>query len=254
MERGGRAAGLAAALSALLLLTGQLLGGTVGGVLVASLLGAVVAGGWGRVLDLPSHRGVTGVLGLVVLLGGVAAWAAHRGEAPEVGSVWWALPLAGGVLGALAHQVWRRDGRPRVVDVLSAEIFATLVLGAGLLWSWATPLVAVTTAAGLAVTAVGDALFVHRRAESWAVGSLVGAATALGWSVGRHELDVPDTLLLAALAVLAPAVSQACRLVLLRLPAVRSGARGGLVTGLVSTLLAGIVAGLFTLLGSTPLT
>ena len=81
-----------------------------------------------------------------------------------------ALPVAGGVWASLAHQVWRSDGRPRVVDLLTAEVFAVLVIVAGFLWSWATPAAALAAAAGLAATALVDSVAPRQRFVAWAVG------------------------------------------------------------------------------------
>ncbi len=243
-ERGERVAARVTALAALVLAGAAWALGAPGVVAVAALMGLGIAMGWGRMLDLPSPRGTQAVLVSVVVLGVVAALLSWSdGQAFEF-SVWWALPVAGGVWASLAHQVWRRDGRPRVVDVLTAEVFAVLVVIAGFLWSWSSPAPALATAAGVAATGLVDSLFGRRRLVSWGVGVLVALGVAASWWWGRGASSV-DAVALAGVAVLGPTVSQAARLVLLRLPAVRSGASGGVVAGLVSASLAGIVTGLF---------
>ncbi|WP_462419037.1 hypothetical protein [Kytococcus sp. Marseille-QA3725] len=215
---------------------------------VAAVLGAVVAFGWGRMLDLPSARGTSLVLGTVVLLACTAAVSSHLDDHHFAVSVWWALPVAGGVWASLVHQVWRSDGRPRVVDVVAAEVFAVLVIVSGFLWSWATPGVAVVSGGGLVVTALVDTVLPRRRLVAWLAGALTGVAGAL--TLGAMPGHGPALVVAMVLSgVAAPTISQATRLVLLRLPAVRSGAAGGVVAGLVSTALAGIVPGLSATLG-----
>ncbi|WP_374928050.1 hypothetical protein [Kytococcus sedentarius] len=243
--RGQRAAARAAALSAVVLALAGWAAGPLAATAAATVAGAIVALGWGRVLDLPSPRGTRLVLGVVVALGVVAAVVSHVDDEPFALSVWWALPVAGGVWASLAHQVWRSDGRPRVVDVLTAEVFAVLVITAGFLWSWATPAAGLTAAAGLAATALVDSLAPRQRFLAWAAGALVGLAAAGTWWLVRDDVSTTRSLILGLVAVLAPTISQAARLVLLRLPAVRSGVTGGVVVGVVSASLAGIVTGLF---------
>ncbi|MFC0358326.1 hypothetical protein ACFFHC_00670 [Kytococcus schroeteri] len=215
---------------------------------VAAVVGAAVALGWGRMLDLPAPRGTVAVLLVVVALAVAAALTSRLDDRAFGVSVWWALPVAGGVWASLAHQVWRGDGRPRVVDVLTAEVFAVLVVVAGFLWGWSGPATVAVAALGVLVTAVGDALLPTRRWWAWAGGAAVATAAALllgGW----QHLSGAGRVLLVGAALVAPAVSQATRLVLLRLPAVASGASGGVVAGLVSVALTGIVAGLSAMLG-----
>lgn len=243
--RGQRAAARSAALCAIVLALAGWGAGPLAAAAVATVAGAIVALGWGRVLDLPSARGTRVVLGAVVALAVLAAVIGHLDDASFALSVWWALPVAGGVWASLAHQVWRSDGRPRVVDLLTAEVFAVLVIVAGFLWSWATPAASLAAAAGLAATALVDSVAPRQRFVAWAVGVVVGLAVAATWWAVRDDVSTARSLTLGSVAVLAPTISQATRLVLLRLPAVRSGVTGGVVVGVVSASLAGIVTGLF---------
>ncbi|GAB3592176.1 hypothetical protein GCM10027446_12290 [Angustibacter peucedani] len=89
------------------------------------VLALLLAGGWSRLLDLPSPRGTTAVL---ALSGAASAVAVARADA-EPRLEWLALALAGGVVTEFVHQLLRRDGRPRLVESVSGTVAGVVVLG-----------------------------------------------------------------------------------------------------------------------------
>lgn len=99
--------------------------------LVVALLACagVIAWGWAGALALPSPRGTFGVLSL----GGAALVlaVALRDGAPWLG--WLPAALALSMISAFAHQLLRRDGRPRVVESVSAVVLGLVLIGTGVL-------------------------------------------------------------------------------------------------------------------------
>lgn len=144
----------AAAVLAVLLAVGALAGPFL---LSASLLVAVVAlaTGWPNLLGLPTQRGSTTVLSLC----GAGAVLLVSLDPGDAGLSWLAAGLAMSVVATFAHQLLRRDMRPRLVEsvtgVVSGVVVVELVAG----WVAAgqqTPELVVTAAA--AVVAVAGAL------------------------------------------------------------------------------------------------
>ena len=153
--------------------------GVAASVAVAVVLGAAVALGWPVLLSLPSPRGTTGVV-----LGTGAAAALVVGATPD--DPWLRrLPvaLALAVLAACAHQLLRRDLRPRVVDSLGGTLG-----GAALAASAAGWVVVPATPGGWPLSAAAAAS-----------GAIACAALLAPWPL----------LLKAALAVAAAAVTGA---------------------------------------------
>jgi hypothetical protein len=95
-----------------------------------ALTGLVLAWGWAGTLALPSPRGSATVL-VVAAVGLVAAVLLREGP-PWLALLGPAVGLA--VVVALLHQVLRRDGRPRLVESLTAVVLGVLTLASGVLF------------------------------------------------------------------------------------------------------------------------
>ena len=74
--------------------------------------------GWVGLLDVPSPRGVIGVVGGTAL--GSAVLAAFRLDEPLLR--WVPVALALGLIGAFAHQILRTDGRSRLTFGLAGTV------------------------------------------------------------------------------------------------------------------------------------
>ena len=202
--------------------------------------GLIVAWGWAGMLALPSPRGtalvlVTGSLALVLS-------AALDRQAPWLD--WVPAALALSVIAAFLHQLLRVDGRPRIVESVSAVVLALGVLTCGVLMVPLThsdqgaALVAATLA-GAAASSVSDTLGRWPAARPWLVPAALvtgGAASALVAVL----LDQPWSIFLLS-GVLAGAVSHAVRSVLRDLPTM-AHARPRLVMAVSSVLVTGPVA------------
>ncbi|WP_432562318.1 hypothetical protein [Kineococcus sp. SYSU DK003] len=156
--------------------------------LAVVLLGALVAVGWPELLDLPARRGTTAVVALVAVVAAVVAVATAetaRADGTQVSGVLGSLPAvtALALLGAFGHQLLRRDGRPRLVESVTAVVTgqAVVVLAAG--WiavptTYAGPSLApVVLAAVVTTSAVAATTWPLRVAGP--VNLVVGGAT--GW-------------------------------------------------------------------------
>jgi hypothetical protein len=147
-----------------------------GAVLLAVL---ALAAGWPALLGLPTPRGTTAV----VALGGALSAVAVGATDSEPRLVWLAPALAGGVVGEFAHQLARRDARPRMVESVSGTIAGLVVLAslATVLALPGTPAGAdgvATWAAAVTVAVVVQALTLPGRwllALGVVLGALVGA-------------------------------------------------------------------------------
>lgn len=97
----------------------------------AAVLVAALAWGWPTLLALPGPRGVTGMVagaGLVcVLVVATTPGGASLERLPAV--------LGLTVLAACAHQLLRRDGRPRVVDALGGTLLGCALAAAAACWT-----------------------------------------------------------------------------------------------------------------------
>lgn len=137
-----------------------------------ALAAGVFGFGWPRLIDVPSKRGTSIVIGLVALAAIASAW--WTGDIALL-----ALVVAGGVIASFVHQMARRDGRPRLTETVSTTVTGILVVTAGVGWfvaaqaghlqvvllgaaallaaSGATALPARGTIAGVAAAAAGGA-------------------------------------------------------------------------------------------------
>ncbi len=156
------------------------LGGTVPLATVAGLLGVLVAAGWPRAVDVPAPVAASVLIGLT----GLSAVAATAGAV----AAGWSQPLgtlapvtALGVLAAFGRELVRRDGRPRLVESLTATVAGqvTVVLVCGWVLLPATDL----GAGGVLVA--GSAVAAARAATAlpWPVRLTSWAAFALGATV-----------------------------------------------------------------------
>ena len=96
-----------------------------GGYVVAA---AVVGIGWTRLLQVPTGWGIGWIVVGTGVVGAVVAALDGRGQLS-----WLPAVLAVGVIVAFVHQMGRGDGRPRLVESLSAAVFgqAVVLFGGG---------------------------------------------------------------------------------------------------------------------------
>lgn len=225
---------------------------TVSGVLGAAVLSSptvlaaalaaivlILAWGWAGTLNLPTPRGTVGT----VALGGLALVAAVGTRTTGPWLVWMPAALSLAMIAAFAHQVFRSDGRPRVVQSVSAVVLALGVLACGVLLvpPANTPEgVALVLGALAAATAssLTDLLGRWQALDGWlsALAMLAGGAAAV---LVSFYLGVPWTTWLL-LGVASGALSHAMRAILADLPTM-AHARPRLVCALASVMIVGIV-------------
>lgn len=219
------------------------LGGFASPYLIATsvaLGGFVVAWGWPVLLALPSPRGTTAVLMIGTVLCAVAVALTRSDPFLQ----WAPAALAVAVIAAFAHQLLRRDGRPRLAESVSASAagLATVSSGAALVplplvLGGAEALACAMAAAGL--SALADLCINMKRLRPWALPIamvLGGAASVAAAAVaGRPEVGPA-----ALVGVLVAAVAHAARRVLAVLPAMVLP-RAQLAAGAGSVLLSGVV-------------
>ena len=208
--------------------------------LAIALSAGVIAWGWAGLLGLPSPRGTS----LVLAVGSAAAIGTVLATREDPYLAWLPAAMAGAMIVAFAHQLARRDGRPRLVESIAATItaMAIVVSGASLValprnehGAW---VVAISSAA-VAVSAVTDLAGLSRRLSSWLLPLAMLAGGVVAILVG-HRLGAVGWGAAALLGVLAAGVSHAVRRVLATLPAI-SGARSQLVSASASVLTCGVV-------------
>ncbi|GAA0298630.1 hypothetical protein [Kineococcus aurantiacus] len=107
--------------------------------LAVVLVGALVAVGWPELLDLPARRSTTVLVGLVAVAAAVAAAVAvahARDEGTQAAGVLAHSPAVAALslLAAFTHQLLRRDGRPRLVESVTASVGAQAVVVLGAAW------------------------------------------------------------------------------------------------------------------------
>lgn len=208
--------------------------------LTVALCTGIIAWGWAGLLGLPSPRGTT----LVLAVGSAGTIGTALATSRDPFLAWMPAALAGSMIVAFGHQLARRDGRPRLVESISANItaIAIVVSGASLIAlsrSEHGPWVIAIAATAMAVSAVTDLAGGSRRLNAWLLplGMLVGGIAAV--LVG-HMLGAAGWGAAALLGVLSAGVSHAVRRVLATLPAI-SGARSQLVSASASVLTGGVV-------------
>lgn len=213
--------------------------------LAVGLAGVVLAWGWAGLLGLPSPHGTAAVVA-VGTASGVVATVSTRTD-PFLR--WMPAALAVSLLGAFAHQLARRDGRPRLVESLSGTITGLAVVTAG---AALVPLPLVrrgADAVAVALTAVALASVVelaggrsprlHRLMP--AAGVLLGVC-ASGAVAAAAGLPLLTGALVGGVCA---GLSALVRLVLAPLPTM-SGPRSQLVSGTSSVLICGVVVYLLT--------
>lgn len=207
--------------------------------LVLGLCVGIVAWGWAGTLGLPTPRGTVGV----IVVGGLALVisVAARESVPWLG--WVPAALAISMVAAFIHQLFRRDGRPRVVESVSSVVLALALIACGVLLvplartpeGFALILGALAAAAASAVSDLAgrsDAV----RPFLTPLALLAGGGAA---SLVAVLLNGPVTTWLV-LGVASAALSHALRSILVPLPS-STHPRPRLVTATVSVLVVGLV-------------
>ncbi|PPK92060.1 hypothetical protein CLV92_11723 [Kineococcus xinjiangensis] len=232
----GTTAGTTVALAALLVLSAH--AGVVALAAAVALLGVLLASGWAALLALPTPRGSAGVIAAAALAAAavVAVEAATAGTAGP-GGLLARLPvtMAIALLAAFGHQLLRRDGRPRLVESVTAVVTGqAFVIGAA---AWVAlpaaangrPFLAGAAAAVAAATLACAVRLPLRIAGPLAVAVAVlvgGGVLALVWALaaGPDDAVLPRAHLLAGALVglLAGVVTATWRALVAPLPAVGS--------------------------------
>ena len=107
--------------------------------LAVLLVAGFVAVGWPDLLDLPARRGTTVVVVAVAVVTAAVATGsviAARNDGTQVSGVLGRLPVVAalGLLLAFVHQLLRRDGRPRLVESVTAAVTGQAVVVLGAAW------------------------------------------------------------------------------------------------------------------------
>lgn len=222
-----------------------LAGGAVAGLLPLAvalvLASALVVAGWVLLLNLPSPRGTASVLtaSALVMVGVVLA-------AGTDGVRWLPAAVALSLIAEFGHQLGRRDGRPRLVESVSATVAGIAILASGvsmlpLARSAGGPeTVAILMVAG-SVAAVADV------GTRWQAPPIVGALVAAGLgavAAGAGAALVPacgvPVLSAAAVGALAGSAGHLVRRVQAVLPYLY-GRRAQLASGAGSVLMLGVL-------------
>lgn len=183
-----------ATLAAAILLSVAAFAGTTVLVVAALFVVGVTAWGWPRLIDSPSPRGSA----TVVAAGGAASALAVGLTEQEPLLQWLALALAGAVVLEFVHQLARRDGRPRLVECVTATLAGVVVLAS--MSSWIALPRTDTGAGGVLVAAVPVAVALAMQAAPVParMASVAGvvASTVLGGLIAGF---VPEPTVLAGL-------------------------------------------------------
>lgn len=227
----------AAALSLSPLLRGVLDPVLVGWVPAVALVVAVsaVGFGWTRLLQVPVGWGV----GMIVALTGVAGTLLVTLDG-EDSLRWVPASLAIGVIVAFVHQMGRRDGRPRLVESVSATVIgqAVVLLGAGWLVADAgtgEPAVGLLGGVGCLGAVLVMTTPLSRRL---ALPLAVVVATLLGGAVAG-PLDPVSALAGLLVGAATGTVTASLHMLLLRQPTV-GFRRAAVAAGVASVLAAGL--------------
>lgn len=209
--------------------------------LTFALAAAVVAlaWGWAGALSLPTPRGSVGV----IVVGGLALVLAvgTRQEGPWL--VWVPAALSISMIAAFAHQLFRRDGRPRLVVSVSSVVLALTLAAVGVLMVPPTHTLEGTglvlgALAAAAASAGSDLLGRWPSLRGWLV-PLAMVAGGVAAVIVALVLDAPWTTWLLV-GVSSAVLSQAVRAVLAPLPTLALP-RPRLVTAIASVLVVGAV-------------
>ena len=209
-----------------------------------ALTGIVMASGWPDLLGAPVPRIPRLLLALVALAGPVVV--ATTGADPYLRRV--PLVVAVGLLLVVFHQLFRRDGRPRLTEAISISAAGIAVLACGVAF---VPLarilggsdVVACTGAALAASALADLLVGRRGVHAWLLplAMLLGGWASAGAAVLAGSPRVGQAVLLGFLI---GAVSHALRRVFAVLPSMGSGS-SQLASAASSVLVCGVVAFVF---------
>lgn len=216
------------------------LSGALLAAVAVAFLGGLLAWGWVRLFDLPSPRGVVGVVcGAAV---GSSAVAAFRTDDPLLR--WVPVPVGLSVIAAFAHQILRTDGRYRLTAGLAGSVSAIALISCGLGYVGLAvprggPAVAILTIGGILVAVLAELLARHRAGRALAFVVTVLLCAGGGW-LAAGPTGVPEVAAVLA-AVVGALVSRAIRRVLSPLPAATS-LPGAVGIGTSSVLLPGVAA------------
>lgn len=215
--------------------------GVVALFVVAGLAMILLAGGWVLLLGLPSPRGTTSVLAgsaVILLAGGALSQEARESLLP--GAVALAMILE------FVHQLGRRDGRPRLVQSVSASItgitlltsMACVLLLAGVPEGVQSTVVVMAAVAAATLADLGLRLDQGVRPAAVAAVVLGGlAAAGAGLAVGAS----PPMWLLVLAGALAGGAGFAMRATQSVLPTL-FGHRAQVASGIASVFLVGTIA------------
>lgn len=210
-----------------------------------ALTGLAFAWGWLDLLGAPSPTVPRLLVGLIAVAGPVVV--AVTPDDPYLRNL--PVVVGGGLLALLAHQLFRRDGRPRLTESVSIGTAALAILTCG---ATAVSLARLTggvdalacAAAGVAAASLADLLVDRPAVRPW----LLPLAMLLGgWAAALVSLlaGSPRIGQAVLLGFLVGAVSHAMRRVLATLPAI-AGFRGQVATAAAGLLLCGVVVLVFT--------
>ncbi|HET7474605.1 MAG TPA: hypothetical protein VFJ97_01105 [Dermatophilaceae bacterium] len=203
------------------------------------LAGAVLAVGWADALSLPSPRGTAGVL----LIASAAALVAVGAVDDEPFLRLLPAGLALAMLATFAHQLMRRDGRPRLVESVTSTSLGVAVVTCGaclfpLVYVRHGSAVLAAAMAAVAASALAEPLGRWRAVRGWLlpVCVLLGVGAALLVTAWWDELPEPQSALLGAVSAV---TSHAVRRAMSGLPAI-ARFRPQLASAAASVLLPGI--------------
>lgn len=207
--------------------------------LALAVVAVVLAWGWAGTLNLPTPRGTVGT----IVIGGLALIASVVIVDGPPHLTWIPAGLGLAMIAAFIHQLFRRDGRPRVVQSVSAVVLALALLACGVLLvppaATAEGIALVLGAlAAAAASSASDLLGRWPALTSWLTAAAMVAGGAAAVLVALL-LEAPWTTWLL-LGVASGALSHAMRTVLCDLPTM-AHARPRLTTALASVLVTGVV-------------
>lgn len=206
----------------------------------------LLAGGWVRLLRLPSPRGTTSMLAVAVLIllaGGLLSTATQTTLLPSA--------VAVVLLLEFVHQLSRSDRRPRLVESVSSAVFGIAVITSGacllLLGGPIGRTASLTVIAAVLTGCLADLLRgrAARHDRGWVpavLSTVLGAVTGWGvWTWLRPTAESVDIWWAVAAGLLAALVSFTLRLALSALPTI-GGFRARWAAGSATLLVVGVIA------------